>query len=105
MTKVMVALALCSAMGAASSAEYNGLVSDIQPNHSTANCFFFRLEGVTITPASPGNWFAVSYTSNGAKETFASVLAAKLSGVPVKVTTLSTTPTVCNYAEATYVAL
>jgi hypothetical protein len=102
--RVVVGIVIALALNPAWSAEYTGLVSDLQPNHNSQNCFFFRLSGVTINPASPGNWFAVAYTTFGAKETYATLLAAKLSDTPIKVTTLPTAPTVCNYAEATYVA-
>jgi hypothetical protein len=51
-------LATLAAMPAFS-AEYTSTVSELQPNHVSEDCIFFRLSGVTgITPASPGDWFA-----------------------------------------------
>src|SRR5690348_14388379 len=62
----------------------------LQPDHPSADCFYFTLSGVTeADPVRPGiAWFAVSRTAHpGAKELFASLLAAKLTNSLVTITT------------------
>ena len=78
----------------------NKNVAALQPMHKPADCFYFTLEGVSeADPAIPGNaWFAVPRSQNGAKDSYALLLAAKLSGQPVVVTTTGNVST-CGYAE------
>ncbi|WP_129777618.1 hypothetical protein [Peristeroidobacter soli] len=83
----------------AASATYTAAVSQIQPNHETLDCIFFRLTGVTgIAPASPGDWFAIPRDSAGAMEAFAVLLTSRTKAMPVTVQT--TTETACGYARA-----
>lgn len=87
----------------ANAAEYVSTVAELQPNHSTLDCVFFRLDGVAQSdPPSPnGGWFAISRSSLGAKDAYALLLAARLTGMPVHVVTGGALA--CSYAEATYI--
>lgn len=100
-------VSLVAAMGlicsTATADHYVSTVGELQPNHSTLDCFFFKLDGVTQTnPLSPNpGWFAVARSSVGAKEAYAAVLAARLTGMPIRVTTGG--GLACSYPEATYI--
>ncbi|WP_153067010.1 hypothetical protein [Steroidobacter cummioxidans] len=84
----------------AASATYTAVVSQIQPNHETLDCIFFRLSGVTaISPASPGDWFAIPRDSAGAMETFAVLLTSRTKG-NIAVTVHTSNATACGYAQA-----
>lgn len=86
------------------SADYTAVVSEIQPNHDTLDCIFFRLNGITgISPASPGDWLAIPRSSNGAMEVFAVLLTSRTKSIPVTVKT--TSAMACGYAQATYVIM
>jgi hypothetical protein len=78
----------------------------LQAAELTSDCFYFTLEGVTeADPAKPNNaWFAVLRTQNGAKEMYATFLAAKLSGSTLSQVNGSGT-LVCGYSQATVVVL
>jgi hypothetical protein len=89
----------------ATSATYTAVVSQLQPNHETLDCIFFRLSGVTdISPVSPGDWFAIPRNSNGAMETFAVLLASRTKA-NTPVTVYTTSATACGYAQAVAVIL
>lgn len=103
-TRIMVSILSAFVAAPALSANYTSTVSELQSNHDTQDCIFFRLSGVTgITPASVGDWFAISRASLGAMETFALLLSSRVKAIPVKVTT--TSAMACGYAEATYVIM
>jgi hypothetical protein len=71
---------------------------------SATDCLFFRLTGVTgITPASPGDWFAIPRESAGAMEAFAVLLTSRTKVMPVTVQT--STEMACGYARALSVIL
>ena len=96
----MATLVSTSAM----SADYTAVVSQIQPNHDTLDCVFFRLSGTTgIWPTSPGDWFAISRSSPGAMEAFATLLTSRTKDIQVTVKT--TGAMACGYAQATYVIM
>jgi hypothetical protein len=81
-------------------------VSGLQPFYVSSNCYYFSLEGVSeADPAVPGSpWFAVDRTAHlGAKDLYAAILAARLSGSPVTVYT--TGGTACGYAAVSYIVL
>lgn len=72
---------------------------------STSDCFYFTLNGVTVAEPTLGNnspWFAIPRDQIGAKDAYAMLLAAKLSGTPVNV--ITTGNTVCGgYAQVSQV--
>jgi len=82
---------------------YSGVVLEVQPNHATYDCFFFKIAGVVQTnPASPNpGWFAVQRSLSSSKESFATVLSARLTGGAITVNTGG--GLVCGYPEATYI--
>jgi hypothetical protein len=81
----------------------NKNVSQIQSTYTGSDCFYFTLEGVTeADPVVPGAiWFAIPRTQNGSKDAYAMLLAAKLSGAPLRVHTNGTVS--CGYATASEV--
>ena len=86
------------------SADYTAVVSEIQPNHDTLDCIFFRLNGITgISPPTPGEWLAIARSTNGAMETFAVLLTSRTKNITVTVKT--TGALACGYAQATYVIM
>lgn len=94
-----VAILANLASTSATSATYTAAVSQIQPNHESLDCIFFRLSGVTgITPASPGDWFAIARDSPGSMEAFAVLLTSRTKAIAVTVQTSSATA--CGYAQA-----
>jgi len=95
-------LALCSiapSVGFAAS-WINKNVAAPQSMYKPADCFYFTLEGVAeADPAIPGNaWFAIPRSQYGAKDSYALLHAAKLSGQPVVVATTGSVSS-CGYAE------
>lgn len=100
-----VALLASLSSTSATSATYTAVVSQIQPNHETLDCFFFRLSGVTgIVPASAGDWFAISRDSPGAMEAFAVLLTSRTKG-NLAVTVQTTSAMACGYAQAVSVIM
>ena len=81
----------------------NKTVSQIQSTYVGSDCFYFTLDGVTeADPVLPGAmWFAIPRTQNGSKDAYAMLLAAKLSGQPLRVHTNGTLS--CGYATASEV--
>ena len=104
--KNLILIAVC-APSIAQAATWTGkTVGNVQPNHPSIDCYWFRLNGVgEADPVTPGNpWFAVARTELGSREAYATLLAAKVAGAPVTVYTDGTT--VCGgYARAIYVVL
>lgn len=77
------------------------LVTGIQASGDAADCFYFMLEGVNQPgPAANGPWFAMSRSQYGAKDAYALLLAAKLSGTPVSVRSTTTSAVCGGYATA-----
>ncbi|GFE78591.1 hypothetical protein GCM10011487_05910 [Steroidobacter agaridevorans] len=100
-----VAVLIGSISTPATSATYTAVVSQLQPNHETMDCIFFRLSGVTdISPASPGDWFAIPRNSDGAMETFAVLLASRTKA-NMPVTVYTTSAMACGYAQAVSVIM
>ena len=86
-------------LNVAQAAQYYGkTVGKLQGFYDDADCFYFQLNGVSeADPVKPGDaWFAVSRTQYGAKDAYAMLLAAKISGKTVNVSTRGTLT--CNYA-------
>ncbi len=77
----------------------NKKVGLLQPTYDGADCFYFTLEGVAeADPATPGNpLFAIPRTQFGAKEAYATLLSARLSGQTASVITRGTLS--CGYAS------
>ena len=87
----LAALLFLSPLMAAATDFEQKFVIGIQPSGDVADCFYFRLEGVTQPgPAANGPWFAMARTQYGAKDAYALLLAAKLTGTPVSVRSTST---------------
>jgi hypothetical protein len=81
----------------------NKQVDLIQPDHPSSNCFYFTLQGVDVADPAIGTtaWFAVDRTTHkGASELYATLLAAKASGLLVDVWTLGIP--VCGYAGVSF---
>jgi hypothetical protein len=53
----------------------------------TRPCVFFKLSGVVGNPAVPSDWFALSTTHPNFQQLHAYLLSARLSNIPVNVTT------------------
>ncbi len=82
---------------------YNKKVALLQPSYDGADCFYFTLEGVAeADPTKPGDpLFAIPRTQYGAKEAYATLLSAKLTGQTVYVITRGTLS--CGYASVSQV--
>jgi hypothetical protein len=67
-------------------------VGTLQSMYSGADCFYFTLQGVAeADPVKPGDpWFAISRGQYGAKDAYAMLLAARLTGQAVYVQTSGT---------------
>jgi hypothetical protein len=84
----------------------NKTVQSIQPDHPSANCFYFTLAGVPVAdPSVSGSvWFAVDRVAHpGANDLMATLLAARISGTPVTVYTTGTIS--CGYAGVSFVIM
>jgi hypothetical protein len=91
----------------ASSIEWdNKTIQQLQPDHPTANCFFFILNGVPVADSSVSTsaWFAVDRSAHpGAADLMATLLAARISGTPITVFTSGTLS--CGYAGVSFVIM
>jgi hypothetical protein len=91
----------------ASSVEWdNKTIQQLQPDHPTANCFFFTLNGVPVADSSVSAavWFAVDRSAHpGATDLIATLLAARISGTPITVFTSGTLS--CGYAGVSFVIM
>ena len=103
---IAVGAASVCCSGAWATGHHGKRVGYLQPAEITTDCFYFTLEGVTqADPAKPNDpWFAVLRTQSGAKEMYATLLAAKLSGSTLTQVNASGT-IVCGYPQATMVML
>ena len=81
-------------------------VGQLQSTYDGADCIYFTLEGVTeADPVKPGDhWFAIPRTQYGAKDAYAMLLAAKLTGKTVFVSTRGALSS-CGYAAVTQVLM
>jgi len=96
----------CGSTADAAATWTNKMVSVLQPDHPSANCFYFMLDGVSVAdPAvSSSAWFAVDRVAHpGAADLMATLLAARIAGLPVTVYTSGTT--MCGYAGVSFVTL
>ena len=91
--------------GAAATTHANKQVDVLQSFYDRSDCIYFKLvdvpEADPIRPGSP--WFAVERSQSGAKDLFASLLAAKLAGKTVKVVTRGEVR--CDYATPSSVVV
>jgi len=83
----------------------NRSVGQLQSTYDGADCIYFTLEGVAeADPVKPGDaWFAIPRTQYGAKDAYAMLLAAKLTGKTVFVSTRGTLS--CGYAAVSQVLM
>jgi hypothetical protein len=72
---------------------------------ASTHCFYFTLQGVgvadPVVPSSP--WFAMDRQTEAGRDAYATLLAAKLSGAKLRITTSGSV--VCGYAGVVYVIL
>ena len=80
-------------------------VSTLMTAYDGADCFYFTLKGVAeADPVKPGDpTFAIPRTQFGAKDGYAMLLAAKLSGSTVRVVTRGTLS--CGYASVAWITM
>ena len=69
--------------------QWTSTILQLQPPLSNQDCVFFTLNGVSeADPAVPGSpWFAMPRTQTGFNEVYAALLAAKISGTTVTIST------------------
>jgi len=104
--KAILCLFFLYMSSAGASTTWNGkMISQLQPDHPSVNCFYFTLDGVSeADPIRPGvAWFAVDRDVHpGAKDLYAALLAARLSGSSI--TAVNTSGGLaCGYAAVYYV--
>lgn len=77
---IMSALSLAHIAPASAAEHYGKLVSLVEV--STAGCYFFKLEGVSLAdPGVPNNdWFAIPTNQANAKEMYSLLLSTRLAG-------------------------
>ena len=83
---------------AASAAQFTGQVGGLVPPDSRP-CVFVSIVGVSAADPvimSSSSWIAIPQSQNGFKETYALLLAAKLSGTPVTITTTGAAVPACD---------
>jgi hypothetical protein len=99
-----ILIAACTAAGAVD--HLDKTVDTINPNTvaSIGDCYTFTLVGVSqADPVRPAvGTFALQRTRQSAKEAYATLLAAKVSGTRVMVGT--TGQLACGFAEVSYIA-
>ena len=80
-------------------------VGQLQSTFIGSDCFYFTLAGVTeADPVKPGSpWFAIQRSQFGSKDAYAMLLAAKLSGQTVYVSTNGSLT--CGYVTAVEVIM
>lgn len=88
----VIATCLCFSAPSFAITHSNKSVSQLQSTWASADCIFFTLDGVSeADPVKPGNtWFAIDRTQFGAKDAYAMLLSAKISGTSVTVRTSGT---------------
>lgn len=104
--KILVTVVgLLLASPASASVDHYSTIEQMQNTHQTTNCFYFTLVRVSqadpVVPGSP--WFAMHRDTQGAGDTYAMLLAAKLSGSRIRITT--TGALMCGYAGIVYAIL
>lgn len=103
----VIAAAVLTAAPALSLAVHwpNRSVGQLQSSYDGADCIYFTLDGVAeADPVKPGDpWFAIPRTQYGAKDAYAMLLAAKLTGKTVLVSTRGTLS--CGYAAVGQVVM
>lgn len=74
---------------AAANQQWTATVLQLQPPVNNEDCVFFTLTGVSeADPSDPGSpWFAMPRTQTGFSEVYAALLAAKIAGATVMVST------------------
>ena len=86
---------------ASANQQWTSTILQLQPPLSNQDCVFFTLNGVSeadpVVPGSP--WFAMPRTQTGFNEVYAALLAAKISGTTV---TISTTGSPAGGARGNY---
>lgn len=105
-TLLTMILVLLHTAGAAYATDHvNATVGQLESTLQSTNCFYFTLIGVTeadpLVPGSP--WFAMLGTNDSGKSAYATLLAAKVSGGKVRIT--SSGQLVCGFSGVTYVVL
>jgi hypothetical protein len=103
---LIVAMLAAITSSACAAVAYNGkTVGNLQGFYDGADCFYFKLNGVTEADPIKANdpWFAISRSQYGTKDALAVLLAAKVSGMTVHVSTRGTL--VCGYAGVAEVTL
>jgi hypothetical protein len=86
--------------------DWNGkTVAMLSSTYDGADCIYFTLEGVSeADPVKPGDpTFAFPRSQYGSKDAYAMLLAAKLTGQPVRVLTRGTLS--CGYASVAQVMM
>ena len=94
-----IAIALAPVLGLAAVDWPNKTVGRLSAAYDGADCTYFTLQGVSeADPVKPGDpTFAIPRTQFGAKDGYAMLLAAKISGKTVRVITRGTLS--CGYAS------
>lgn len=84
---------------------YGRTVAMLSSTYDGADCIYFTLEGVSeADPIKPGDpTFAIPRSQFGSKDGYAMLLAAKLTGQPVRVLTRGTIA--CGYAAVAQIML
>jgi hypothetical protein len=103
---LMIVLLLCQTVPVYAVGWVGKPVYQLQPDHYAADCYYFTLNGVAeADPVRLGSpWFAVNRATHpGAKDLYAALLAARLTGTAITVVTTGTLE--CGYAGVSYVVM
>ena len=106
MARILVAFMLCIVghLACADVQHTSKSIGALMAPDDTRDCMFFMLEGVTqADPNVVSAWFAIPRTHPGFKEITGLLLAAKVSGIPINVTTNG--QTVCGHAGVRLVVM
>jgi len=99
MARMLVVLMLCTLgrVACADAQHTSKSIGALMGPDDTRDCTFFTLQGVSqADPNVASEWFAIPRIHQGFKEITALLLAAKVSGIPINVTTNG--QTVCGHA-------
>jgi hypothetical protein len=96
---------LASSQLHANTDHFNAEVDKLESTLASTNCFYFTLHGVAVAdPVVAGSpWFAMERAGDAGRDAYATLLAAKLSGAKLRITTSGSV--VCGYAGVVYVIL
>src|SRR5690348_14808879 len=75
-------------------ADWTAQMGQLQSSNLGLDCFYFTLSGVPVADPALGNnnsWFAIPRTQYGAKDAYAMLMTAKVTGTAVRVTTTGST--------------